>query len=57
VRASYRFRKGEGPSREEGSLGLVIVEWYNRDEVRLPHLLTPLTAEQLFVSAGACALM
>jgi len=53
---SFGFRKGEGPSREEGSLELVIVEWYNCDEVRLPHLLTQVIAVQLFVSAGACAL-
>jgi len=56
VRASFGFRKGEGLSREEGSLELVIVEWYNHDEVQLPHLLMLLTAEQLFVSAGTCAL-
>jgi len=50
---SFGFRKGEGLSREEGSLELAIVKWYNHDEV---HLLMPLTAMQLFMSAGNCAL-
>jgi len=48
---SYRCRKGEGPSREEGLLESAIVEWYNCDEAQLPLLPIELTAMQLFMSA------
>jgi len=52
VKVSYGCRKEEEGNKEGGSLGLVIVEWYNHDEAPLHLLPMLLTAVQLFKSVG-----